>query len=314
LTIESIFGNIFPYFKSLSPNKALFLTNMVPSSHNPETAAQSVTAEKALMAAVSRILRVLVRLLLRHGVSFQAFSFLAKRAYVQSAREDFVIPGRKRTTSRVAVLTGLTRKEIQKLGDSETASDQEALERYNRAARVISGWVRDADFRDASGEPRALPLEGAQISFAEIVRRYSGDMPPRAVLDELLRVGAVERAEDETVRLVTHAYVPRTSDSDKLAILGADLSDLIQTIDHNLNNSEQPRYQRKLMYDNLPAEAVEKFRELSAARAQGLMEYLDSWLSQHDRDVNPASEGKGRARAGLGIYFFEEDLDSREEE
>jgi len=100
----------------------------------------------------------------------------------------------------------------------------------------------------------------------------------------------------------------------KLAILGADVSDLIHTIDHNLTSSERPRFQRKLMYDNLPVEAVEKFRELSAARAMGLMEYLDSWLSQHDRDVNPVSEGTGRKRAGLGIFYFEEDLDSGEEE
>lgn len=287
---------------------------MVPYSHNQEATAQSGTADKALMAAVSRILRAMIRLLLKHGVSFQAFSDLAKRAYVQSAREDFAIPGRKPTTSRVAVLTGLTRKEIQKLGESETASDAEALERYNRAARVVSGWVRDKDFCDTGGEPLALPQEGPEISFTEIVRRYSGDMPPRAVLDELLRVGAVERTDDDTIRLVTHAYIPRTSDSDKLAILGADVSDLIHTIDHNLTSSERPRFQRKLMYDNLPVEAVEKFRELSAARAMGLMEYLDSWLSQHDRDVNPVSEGTGRKRAGLGIFYFEEDLDSGEEE
>ena len=68
------------------------------------------------------------------------------------------------------------------------------------------------------------------------------------------------------------------------------------------------------MYDNLPIEAVEKFRELSAARAQGLTEYLDSWLSQHDRDENSASEGTGRMRAGLGIYYFEQNIDSGEEE
>ncbi len=64
------------------------------------------------------------------------------------------------------------------------------------------------------------------------------------------------------------------------------------------------------MYDNLPIEAVEKFRELSAVRAQELMEELDNWLSRHDRDVNPASAGTGRARAGLGIFYFEANLDS----
>ena len=271
---------------------------------------QPGTTDNALMAAVARILRALARVLLRHGVPFQAFADLAKQAYVQSAREEFAIPGRKQTISRLAVLTGLTRKEIQRLAETTQASDQEALDRYNRAARVVSGWVRDTAFRGEDGQPRTLPVEGEDICFTELVRRYSGDMPPRAVLDELLRVGTVTRTADGNVRLIEHAYIPRKSDSDKLAILGADVYDLIDTIDHNLIDKDHPRFQRKLMYDNLPIEAVEKFRVFSAARAQALMEELDNWLSRHDRDVNPASEGTGRARAGMGIFYFEENLDS----
>jgi anti-anti-sigma regulatory factor len=247
-------------------------------------------------------------------VSFQAFSDLAKRAYVESAREDFAIPGRKPTVSRIAVLTGLTRKEIQRLADAEAVSDTLAVERYNRAARVVAGWVRDKDFRNENGKPRALPQEGSDLSFAELVRRYSGDIPPRAILDELLQVGTVERDDSGCIRLLAHAYIPRRSESDKLAILGTDVSELIDTIDHNLGEAGARRFQRKVMYDNLPIEAVEKFHELSAARAQALMEYLDSWLSQHDRDANPASEGEGRMRAGIGIYYFEENLDKGKKE
>jgi len=287
---------------------------MVSYSQSQDPARQPDRTEGALAAAVFRVLRALARILLRYGVSFQAFSDLAKRAYVEAARDDFAIPGRKSTTSRIAVLTGLSRKEIQRLTDTEAASDAEALEHYNRAARVVAGWVRDQDFRDEDGQPRALPQEGGDLSFVELVRRYSGDIPPRAVLDELLRVGTVERDDNGRVRLLAHAYIPRRSDSDKLAILGTDVSELIDTIDHNLGESGAPRFQRKVMYDNLPLEAVEKFRELSSARAQALMEYLDSWLSQHDRDENPASQGEGRMRAGLGIYYFEEDLDKVKEE
>lgn len=287
---------------------------MVSYSHDQGAAEQSSRTETALAAAVFRVLRVLVRILLRYGISFQAFSDLAKRAYVESAREDFAIPGRKPTISRIAVLTGLSRKEIQRLADVEPASDTAALERYNRAARVVAGWVRDNDFRDDDGGPRILPQEGGGPSFAELARRYSGDIPPRAVLDELVRVGTVERDEDGQIRLLAPAYIPRRSDTEKLSILGTDVSELIDTIDHNLGDNGAPRFQRKVMYDNLPIEAVEKFRELGAARAQALMEYLDSWLSQHDRDENPDSEGKGRMRAGLGIYYFEENIDSEKKE
>jgi len=219
----------------------------------------------------------------------------------------------------VAILTGLTRKEIQRISALDQARDAEGAEgaeRYNRAARVVAGWVRDREFNDPNGEPRALSAEGRVDGFAELVRLHGGDVPARAVLDELLRVGAVERdPADGRIRLLARAYIPRTSDLDKLAILGSDASDLIDTIDHNMRHGERdPRFQRKVMYDNLPIEAIPVFRELSAARAQALLEKLDRWLSEHDRDANPAHQGSGRVRAGLGIYYFEENLSPAQEE
>ncbi|NIO43262.1 MAG: hypothetical protein GTO41_25780, partial [Burkholderiales bacterium] len=82
------------------------------------------------------------------------------------------------------------------------------------------------------------------------------------------------------------------------------MSYLISTIDHNLNpeTSGQPRFQRKVMYDNLPDEVLAEFRELSANQAQSMLEMWAHWLARHDRDVNPSVEGKGRNRAGVGIY------------
>ena len=140
-------------------------------------------------------------------------------------------------------------------------------------------------------------------------------MPARAVLDELLRVGAVERLDDGRIRLLARAYVPSTSDLDKLDILGADVAALIATIDHNLQRGEaDPRFQRKVMYDNVPRESVAAFRALSAEQAQALLEAMDKWLAQHDRDVNPSVPGTERVRVGIGIYYFEENLVQRSEE
>lgn len=252
-----------------------------------------------------------MRVLLRHGFSFQSFAEVAKRVYVEVGMEDFGIEGRKQTISRVSVLTGLTRKEIQRIVSGGSSEDTETRERYNRAARVVAGWVRDRDFSDPRGRPARLPIDG-NPGFGLLVKRYSGDVPARAVLDELLRVGTVRRLDDGRVELLSRAYVPRTSDLDKIAILGTDVADLITTIDHNLLYGEtDPFFQRKVMYDNLPAEAIAEFRQLSADQAQQLMELLDEWLSRHDRDVNPRVAGTGRKRAGMGIFYFEEDLADR---
>jgi hypothetical protein len=57
--------------------------------------------------------------------------------------------------------------------------------------RVVDGWRVDREFLNHAGKPRILPISGARRSFARLVRKYGGDIPHRAVLEELRRLGAV---------------------------------------------------------------------------------------------------------------------------
>ena len=265
---------------------------------------------QALSAAALRLLRPLVRILLRNGISYKTFADLAKWVYVDVAMKEFGIAGRKQSISRVSVISGLSRKEVLRVRRLERPDDSATTEQYNRAARVIAGWRRDTDFLDARGRPASLPVAGSGATFTELIRRFSGDVPVRAILDELIRIGAVKRLKNGRIRLLVQAYVPEGSDVDKLHILGTDTHHLITTIDHNLQHGDNlPFFQRKVSYDNLPDEVLPAFRKLSARRAQRLLEKLDRWLAERDRDVNPSVEGTGRNRAGLGIYYIEEPYD-----
>ena len=91
---------------------------------------------RALRGALEQLLRPLCRLLLRHSVSFNAFADMAKRVYVDVALKDFSLPGKKPTESRVAVLSGLTRKEVHRILADPVLDGAEGFERYNRATRV----------------------------------------------------------------------------------------------------------------------------------------------------------------------------------
>lgn len=267
-----------------------------------------------LTAAVQRLLHPLVRILLRNGVPHRVFAEMAKQVYVDLALKEFHPPGRKASTlSRAAVITGLTRKEIQRLREASAEGPEGGVARYHRAARVVSGWVRDPRYGDQRQGPLPLPFEGKDVSFSELVRRYSGDMTPRAVLDELLRVGAAERLPGGNVKLLSRAYIPRQGEAEKLAILGADVADLIGTIDHNLGSPPEAWVQRKVSYDNLPQEFLPELRAGVAAQAQALLEELDRLMATHDRDVNPGAAGTGRHRAAIGIYYYEEPCELPEE-
>jgi hypothetical protein len=246
-------------------------------------------------------------MLLRQGVSYGTFADLAKWVYVDVAMQEFGIDRRKQSTSRVSILTGLSRKEVTRVRGLPQPDDQASTERYNRAARVIAAWRREADFIDAEGEPAVLSMSGRGATFTELVRRFSGDVPARAIRDELVHSGAVEQLKDGRIRLKDRAYIPKTSETDKVHILGTDVSRLISTIDHNLQpDVPKPFFQRKVAYDNLPNEVLPQFRKLTGRKAQAFLEKIDRWLAGHDRDINPNVAGTGRNKAGIGIYYFEE--------
>ena len=135
---------------------------------------------KALSAAITMLLRPLVRLLLRNHVPYRTFADLAKRVYVDVATEEFGIPGRKQSKSRVSIITGLSRKEVLRVKRFPAQDDLGALERYNRAARVIAGWVRDRRFGDESGQPADLPFEGGTVCLGISSKCIAG--MPRSAL------------------------------------------------------------------------------------------------------------------------------------
>lgn len=266
---------------------------------------------RPLSAATRQLLYPLVRIFLRNGKAARSFYDHVKQVYVDLARDEFGIHGKKATISRIAILTGLTRKEVKALLAHVRSGADQIEEEYNRAARVIAGWLKDVRFSDGRGHPVPLTLEGKRRSFGALVRSYSGDIPVRPMLDELLRVGAVHQMKDGRICLRSRGYIPQNSAPEKLRILGTDTADLIATIDHNIYvNPKKPRFQRKVMYDNVPIEAAQEFQVIAAARCQELLEALDRWLSERDRDVNPSTKGTGRVRLGVGLYHFEERLES----
>jgi hypothetical protein len=262
----------------------------------------SNSSSQALERAVVALMRPLVRLVLKRGMAFGQFAELVKR---------------KLTISRVAVLTGLTRKEASRLMQEEPAvSESQARRRVNRAARVVSAWAVDPAFQDAQGAPLELPFDsggGDEPSFTRLVALHGADVPPRAVLDELMRVGAVARREDGRIHLVERAYIPAGDEAAKLDILGTDAADLIAAIEHNLGSDVAvPYFQRKVAYDNLPADYLPVLRALLAERGQALLETLNDDMARHDRDLGAVTSDAPRRRAMIGIYYFEEEHDDDE--
>ncbi len=273
--------------------------------------------QQTFTKALLKILKPLARIALQHSISYGPFSDVVKQAFVQAAYENFSLENRKQTISRVAVLTGLTRKVVKRIKEGTAAPSYQLARRYNRAARVIAGWRRDPAFLTARGEPADLPFAGKdeEASFSMLAKYYSGDIHPRTILDELLRVEAITKLADGRIRLQKEIYLPHNDQEMKLNILGTDVAHLINTIGHNLEvESFEAFVQRKVLYDNLPKENLSEVRQHVRLHAQHLTDHFDKYLSELDRDTNPNVEGSGRYTTGVGIYYFEEITDEEIDE
>jgi hypothetical protein len=264
-------------------------------------------ADQAFQAALLRLLRPLVRIALRQGVAHAAFDEMVKQAYVQAASQDaeFNLPGRKQTASRVSVLTGLTRKEVARLQSSSVIENGEATSSRNRAVRVLNGWV--SRYKTPDGNLADINDD----DFSMLVRNFSGDIPVRAVLDELIRIGAVSRNENGLLKLHMQQYVPQADGTNetKLTLMGEHVSDLIASIDHNLTNPpERAFFQRRMFADNLPAASSAVVRMELERQSKVLLELARQTLNEHDQ--GESTTAVGQTRATLGVYYYEEQISS----
>lgn len=269
-----------------------------------------------LLSAYRVLMQPLVRILVRHGVSYNEFNEVLKNVFVEVAERDFGIPGRKPSQSRVAILTGLTRKEVAKQkaildGDAEL---QDASN-LNRVTKVLLGWHTDAEYTGPYGLPLELPFDPAEgLGITSLVRKYSGDMAPRAMLDELLRVGAVEKVAAGSFKVLTRAYVPESLHPDALERLGGVIKNFVATVEFNTEKSAPGagRFERVVFADNgLRIELLPSFDRLLRTKGQQLLVELDNWLSAQESSESSESLDDSDVttiKTGVGIYhFIEED-------
>jgi hypothetical protein len=270
--------------------------------------AATESARRALLRAARAILQPLVRQLISHGVTYPVFSRLAKEVYIDIGTSHFTLPFKKQTDSRVALVTGITRKEIGQVRRGQARRRGEALELDNTlAARAVGRWLGGPPYTGDDGTPRTLAYEAAgAASFTDLITELGGDIPPRAVLDELLRLGAVKMSPRGDVRLTTPAFVPTQGVEEKLAMLGSDAAELIEVIAHNIDRpSAEAFLQRKVFYDNLGADALPEVRGRVRALGSDFAQAVNHVLASYDRDRNPSAPAGARTRAVVAVYYFD---------
>jgi len=268
--------------------------------------------DDALKKTLVKLLSPLVRYLIQRGWGFVAVRDLLKAIYAAEAekllRED---TGQIPNDSQISLVTAIHRKEVKRLRESDELADgaPDSFQGAHAAARVIATWQSSPKFCDENGEPRLLSIgvSAKENEFDDLVRATKADVRSRSILDELLRVGAVEVTADDKLRLLRNAYIG-ADPKEKLMFLAANVGDHLRSALHNLMSTEAPWIERALYHDSIPLD------HLAAVRPdlQKLAEKFLKDANRHLIDANTVStEGdtSTRKRMRMGVYYFEADSD-----
>ena len=235
-----------------------------------------------LIIAVRMMLKPLLKLLVSQGVTHGDFSEAAKDVYVEVAIRHFE-EGTRVNQSKIAILTGLTRKEVKNVIDRAISAESHN-KNYSRPSRVLAGWHSDPKYIGPYGVPLEIPYEtpgNEGPSFCALVRTYSGDMAPRPMLKELIRVGAVVELENKTYKAIRRDFEAEALSPELVERLGRIGQYFFSTTSANIEKKEQGSgYFDRRVYttEGLTRRSLEEFDFYVKDRGQDFLEEIDNWF------------------------------------
>jgi hypothetical protein len=235
----------------------------------------------ALGKFIRSVLKPVARFSISHGIKFQEFTEFAKQAFIDSARSELKKTSSQDNISKMAVMTGLQRRDVTRLINNQAPSS----ESLNLLTKIIGQWANDRRF-SKKGKANDLTFGGVDSDFFKLVQSVSKDINPYTVLFELERIRAVEKKNDKL--LLAGAVLDTSKDKDSgLALLANDVDDLLYGVEENIFTSEPvPNLHITTRYDNIQPEAVPQIKLWFLEKGAAFHQAARAFLSRFDRDIN----------------------------
>lgn len=289
-----------------------------PSAQATEPQNPSAGPSPAVVQALRRILRPLVRLMLAQGITFPYLTDLLKGLFVEVADRDFRLdPARPNTDSRISLVSGVHRKDVSRLRQLLQTPEALAPSVVPLGAQLVAQWLGQARYLQDNGQPRPLARlasEGGEQSFEALVASVNSDIRSRVVLDEWLRQGVVRLDEDDRVHLNTHAFVPSEDADEKAFYLGHNLHDHAAAAVHNVLGGQPAFMERSLHYDALTPASVQQLARMGEQHGmKALLAVNQAAMQAEARDGAALAAGEPPQRITMGVYFYAEPVETDRE-
>jgi hypothetical protein len=263
----------------------------------------------ALSISLVRLLRPLVRIMLREGLTYSQFAGIAQMAFVESAAKDFV-KGMKSSVSSVCALTGMTPQEVNAvLIEQERFNSSELLEVSNPFARVLHGWHNDRDYVGPYGFPVDLPFEDSPLSVTDLTNRHAAGVSPQVVLQELKRVGAVTEVGFNVWKPLKQEYIEPSLSPENLGRMASLVESLLSTLENNTRGKRDGTdlFERTMIVDAplTKAQLLELQGYLKVVGGQ-FLQRVDTFAAVDLQNMGVRAGDVADIRAGLQCFLYVE--------
>jgi hypothetical protein len=268
---------------------------------------------RAAMEALIAMAESIAPLLIAEGVSCPDAERVLRSVCIHEAARAEAAKGNRPNASRLALLTGVDRHVVATFLRIAPKPDPAKLEtRRHRLNRVLSEWHTDPHYSEG-GRPRALEVRATDRhrTFWSLSKTYAKDAYPPLILQELLKVGAVEKLRDGRVRPRRRSYKAMELDEGAVHALGDRVRGLSRTMLNNLNPESVPRVCTTVQALEIDAEQLPLVRRALEERSEAVASAMDQLLNSPKWRRGEMSGRK--VRVSWTCFAAEDDLESRQE-
>jgi Family of unknown function (DUF6502) len=254
------------------------------------------------------LIKPLIRLLLKHGITYTIFTAALKKHFVDAAFDELSDAKKATTDSAVSLLSGIHRRDVRNLTRLADSTPNPLRTPISASAQLVAKWMSDADFLDTNDRPLALPRTGPKNSFDALAASISSDVRPRAILDDLLRLGLAQESDDY-ITLVAQGFVPKNGFKELSEQLQNNLHDHIAAACENLHDGKS-FLEQAIYVDELSEESAQSLHKSAAlAWRHAFKSVMREAQIKFDFDQNYTKKSKRKYRVRFGSYFYSSDKD-----
>jgi Family of unknown function (DUF6502) len=260
-----------------------------------------------LLKSLRQLVRGLVNFCLKHSITSPEIEACIRQAFVEAARDSLNKNNQIPSTSRLSVITGLNRRQVQQLQQTNTITHDNA----SFLMKVLGQWQNDKRFSDDQGQAMVLSCGFEKSEFNRLVGSISKELNPATVLFELERVGAIKRETQEIdgkkvdcAKLLLEVYQPAGDLEAGFRVAANDIQDFIETVEENLVIEPNiSNLHLRTEYDRIRPTAVVELKRWLLQEGYAFHERARDKFAEFDQDVNPDPSFTGKCvRIVLGSF------------